>query len=226
MLRRNIDPRAESSKLASLSLIWGIGAAVAYLGLIYRAAVLIENATQVPGLSTSFDEGLVTFVSRSSGTTARSLATVGVAALPIAIIAVLVLALFARVRPTLTVLPVGMLVGAVVGLIGGVSLFLQVVNTSTNRAEFIVALVTIALISLVLRLSRRLRQSYRQNPALVSALVAVVTIVYLFLVNGANIPSILLQDIDVWLALIAFVIVLYSAINMIGFSIRMARGHK
>lgn len=226
MLRRNIDPRVEASKLASLSITWGIVAVVAYLGAIYRAATFIENSTQLPGLSTSFDEGLVTFVSKSSGATAKSLATIGVAALPIAIIAVLVLAFIARVRPTLTVLPVGMLLGAVVGVIGGVSLFLQVVNTTTNRTQFIVALVTIVLISVVLRVSRRVRQYYHQNPALVSALVAIITIVYLFLINGANIPSILLQYIDVWLALIAFGIVLYSALNMIGLSMRAARGHK
>jgi hypothetical protein len=224
MLRRNIDVRAEITKRASLSIVWGVGAAIAYLGIIYRAVTLLENSTQVPGLTTSFDQGLVTFISTSSNSTARSLATFGVAALPIAIIAVIGLGFVARVRPTLTAVPVGMVIASVLGLIGTASLFLKVVNTSANRTQFVVALVTIVLVSLLTRISRQLRQSYRSNPALVSAIVGVVTVAYLFLINGANIPAILLQNIDVWLALAAFGVVLFSAINMIGLAARAGRG--
>jgi hypothetical protein len=224
MLRRNIDVKAEATKLASLSIVWGVGAAVAYLGLIHRAIDLINNGVQSSGLSTSFDSGLISYVNAPGSAATKSLTTIAVAALPFAIIAVLVLGFFGRVRPTLSALPAGMIVAAIVGLAGTVAIFIQVVNTAANRTQFIVALVTIVLISLLLRISRGVRQFYRSNPALVSTIIAVVTIAYLFLLNGANIPSILLSDIDVWLALVSFGIVLYSGINMVGLGARARRG--
>jgi hypothetical protein len=222
MLRRNIDPRAETAKRAWLCIVWGAGAGAAYLGLIYRGLKLIGSTAKSLGLSITFDQGLIAYTSSSSGAS-KSLVTVAIAALPVAIIAVLVLGIVARARPTLTAPPVGLVVAAGIGLVGSVGLLLDVVNTGQNRSGFLAAIVTIVLISILLRISRRVRQSYQSNPALVSAIVGFVSIAYLFLLNAANIPALLLQDIDFWLALVSFGIVLYSAINMIGLAARARR---
>lgn len=224
MLRKNIDAKAEAAKLASLCIVWGVGAAVAYLGGIHRAIDLIKNATHAPGLSTDFDAGLISLVNTNGGAGPTALVTLGITALPIAIIATLVLGFLARAKPTLGALPVGLVLAAAVGLIGGVGLFLNAVNTNENRTQFIAALATIVLVSILLRISKGVRGFYRSNPALVSAIVGVVSIAYLFLINGANIPGILLSEIDIWLALASFGIVLYSGINMIGLGMRARRG--
>ncbi|MBF6590225.1 MAG: hypothetical protein IVW57_06785 [Ktedonobacterales bacterium] len=224
MLRKNIDAKAEAAKMASLSLILGIAAGVAYLGLIRRAVMLLQSTTQIAGLNANFDSGLLTLASAQPGTPSTSLATVAVAALPVAIIATLALSFAARVRPAIAVFPSLLIAAAILGLLGAVALFLYVVNTARHRNDFLVALGTIVAVSILLRLQRSVRQFYRRNPALVSAIVGVVAIAYLVLTNGINISSILLSDVDIWLALIAFVLVLYSAIKMVRLGTRLRRG--
>jgi hypothetical protein len=226
MLRRNIDAKAEAAKLASLSIVWGVAAAVAYLGGIHKAIDLLKSATNAPGLDFTFDSGLIALATPKGSAGPTSLVTLGITALPIAIIATLVLGFLARAKPTMGALPVGLVLAAAVGLIGGVGLFLNAVNTNENRTQFIAALATIVLVSILLRISKGVRRFYRSNPALVSAIIGIVSVAYLFLLNGANIPGILLTEIDIWLALASFGIVLYSGINMIGLGMRARRGGK
>ena len=79
-------------------------------------------------------------------------------------------------------------------------------------------------VSILLRLQRSVRHSYQRNPALVTLLVALLTIVYLVLSNGTNITAIFLTDIDVWLALVAFAIVLFAGIGIARYRRLIPRG--
>ena len=102
--------------------------------------------------------------------------------------------------------------------------FLRVVATPGNGRAAIVALITGVVVSILLRLQRSIRQSYQKNPALVTLLVALLTVIYLVLANGTSITAIFLSDIDVWLALVAFAIVLYAGIRVLRFQRVIPRG--
>jgi xanthine/uracil permease len=129
------------------------------------------------------------------------------------------------VRPTTTVASGLLIPAALLGLLGVVLLFLDVVATVKNRDDFLLALGTLVVIAVLLRLQRSLRHFYRRSPALVSLLVGVLVLAYIFLTNGStNISAIVLSDVDIWLALVAFAIVLYSAIVLVRLGRMLRRG--
>jgi hypothetical protein len=76
----------------------------------------------------------------------------------------------------------------------------------------------------MLRLQRSVRQSYQRNPALVTLVVGLVAIIYLVLSNGTNIASIILTDVDVWLALVAYAIILFAGIGIARYRRLIPRG--
>jgi len=119
----------------------------------------------------------------------------------------------ARVREALPELT-GNPIAAILGLIGALLLFLAQVATRERGTEFIVAPVTIIIVALLLRLQRFVRRFYSRSPAFATLFFGVFTVVYLILANGVNISSIVLSQIDVWLALISFAIVLYAGFNL------------
>jgi hypothetical protein len=109
-------------------------------------------------------------------------------------------------------------------LLSSLVFFLSVVATANNGKGFILALITGVVVSILLRLQRSIRQSYRTNPALVTLLVALLTLVYLVLSNGTSITAIFLADIDVWLALVGFTIVFYAGIGIARYRRLIPRG--
>ena len=88
----------------SAGIAWGVAAVVAYLGLIYQAVQLIVNATNGQWSGGTVDPGIIhaatTF--KQFGATYAQLAGIVVAALPVVIVATIVLGIIARVRPRLT----------------------------------------------------------------------------------------------------------------------------
>ena len=84
-----------------------------------------------------------------------------------------------------------------------------------GQLQFIVALLTIVIVSILLRLQRGIRRFFRRSPAVASLLFAAVTIFYLIISNGANISTLVLQQVDVWLSLLAFAIVLYCGVSLV-----------
>jgi hypothetical protein len=84
-----------------------------------------------------------------------------------------------------------------------------------NGIQFAVALITIVIVSILLRLQRAIRRFFRRSPALASLLFAAVTVFYLIISNGANISSLVLQQVDVWLSLLAFAIVAYCGVTLV-----------
>lgn len=223
---KHLQIRADARKMAVLALVWGLVAGVAYFGLIKHVVQLIMAATGWAGPSISFDSGLITIDPGQAGQvghTHTALYTTAIAALPIAILVIVGLGIVARVRPTATLLTGLLIPAALLGLVGTLLLFVDVVATVKNRNDFLLALGTVVVIALLLRLQRFVRHFYRRSPAVVSVIVGLVLLSYIFVTNGTtNISTIVLTDIDIWLALAAFTIALYCGIILVrrGYSLR------
>jgi hypothetical protein len=218
MRNRNPDARREVIKRATLCIAWGIVAGVAYFGLIGQGVSAAAKATGLIPSGETIDSGLITLTTSSSGVAVpaslHALAIAALGALPIATIAIIVLGILLRVRPRQGLFSGLLIAAAAIGLVGALVFFLRVVATVNNGKGFIVALVTGIIVSVMLRLQRSVRHSYQRNPALVTLVVALVAIIYLVLSNGTNIYSIILTDVDVWLALVAYAIILFAAIGI------------
>ena len=215
--KQQTDPRVDAAKRASLAIAWGVAAAVAYLGLIYQAVQIIVKATNGQWSGGAIDAGIIhaatTF--KEFGATSAQIATIVVAALPVVIIATIVLGIIARVRPRLNIIAPLLIVAGVLGLAASLLLFVALVANLKNGVQFIVALITIVIVSILLRLQRGIRRFFRRSPALASLLFAAVTVFYLIISNGANISSLVLQQVDVWLSLLAFAIVIYCGVSLV-----------
>jgi hypothetical protein len=210
-------PQVVAAKRASLAIAWGVAAGVAYFGLIYQAVNLIVNATNGQWNGGNVDHGIVTVGSqfKEFGDPYSQIATIVIAALPIAIIATIVLAAIARARPRTPAIPGLLIVSGVLGLAASLLLFVALVANLKNGVQFIVALLTIVIVSILLRLQRGIRRFFRRSPAVASLLFAAVTIFYLIISNGANISTLVLQQVDVWLSLLAFAIVFYCGVTLV-----------
>jgi hypothetical protein len=228
--RSSVDPRREVVKRAMLCVAWGVVAGVAYFGLIGQGVSVIAKATGLIGQGETIDSGLINLTtSTSSGGVSvpeslHALAVTALAILPIAIIAIIVLGILLRVRPRQGILAALLIIAGALGLLGSLVFFLRVVATANNGKGFLLALITGVVVSILLRLQRSIRQSYRTNPALVTLLVALLTLIYLVLSNGTSITAIFLADIDVWLALVGFAIVFYAGIQIARYRRLIPRG--
>ncbi|HEX5158076.1 MAG TPA: hypothetical protein VFW17_12750 [Ktedonobacterales bacterium] len=215
--KQQTDPRVDASRRASLAIAWGVAAAVAYLGLIYQAVQLIVNATNGQWSGGNIDQGIVhagtTF--KQFGETYAQLATIVVAALPVFIVATIVLGIVARVRPRLTFIAPLLIACGVLGLAASLLLIVALVANPKNGIQFAIALITIVIVSVLLRLQRGIRRFFRRSPALASLLFAAVTVFYLIISNSANISSLMLEQVDVWLSLLAFAIVAYGGVTLV-----------
>lgn len=215
--KQQTDPRVDAARRASLAIAWGVAAVVAYLGLIYQAVQLIVNATNGQWSGGTVDPGIIhagtTF--KQFGATYAQLAGIVVAALPVVIVATIVLGIIARARPRLTFIAPLLIVCGVLGLAASLLLIVALVANPKNGIQFAVALITIVIVSILLRLQRAIRRFFRRSPALASLLFAAVTVFYLIISNGANISSLVLQQVDVWLSLLAFAIVAYCGVTLV-----------
>ena len=215
--KQQTDPRVDAARRASLAIAWGVAAAVAYLGLIYQAVQLIVNATNGQWSGGNIDQGIVhagtTF--KQFGETYAQLATIVVAALPVFIVATIVLGIVARVRPRLTFIAPLLIACGVLGLAASLLLIVALVANPKNGVQFAIALITIVIVSILLRLQRNIRRFFRRSPALASLLFAAVTVFYLIISNSANISSLMLEQVDVWLSLLAFAIVAYCGVTLV-----------
>ena len=215
--KQQTDPRVDASRRASLAIAWGVAAAVAYLGLIYQAVQLIVNATNGQWSGGNIDQGIVhagtTF--KQFGETYAQLATIVVAALPVFIVATIVLGIVARVRPRVTFIAPLLIACGVLGLAASLLLIVALVANPKNGIQFAIALITIVIVSVLLRLQRGIRRFFRRSPALASLLFAGVTVFYLIISNSANISSLMLEQVDVWLSLLAFAIVAYGGVTLV-----------
>lgn len=217
MAGKTMDPKAEAQKMAALSIVWGAVAAVAYLGLVARAIDLIKAATGWVGPG-EITQGIIKIHTSAHAISTSdlygTLFAISVPAIPAAIVAVIALGIAARVKSNVA-LGGGLVAGAAVGLLGSLALFAAVVNTKSNLNDFLLSLATIVLVTILVRLQKQLRQAFKSNPAVASILLTVVVLAYIFLSNGTSITGIILRQVDIWLALIAFATALYAGITYI-----------
>lgn len=214
--RQKTDPKVVVLQMSSLAIAWALLAGVAYLGLIKKGIDLIAAQTPWQGIET--DSGLIALdaarVERLNATLGM-IAQWAVIALPVMIVAALALGILVRARPRFARGgAAGIGAAGLLGLATTLLIFLAQVATRKNGTEFIVALVTIALVAVLLRLQRFVRRFYRRSPAFATLFFAVFTIVYLILANGVNISSIVMSQVDIWLGIVAFAIVVYAGFHM------------
>ncbi|HEV2237595.1 MAG TPA: hypothetical protein VGR57_13105 [Ktedonobacterales bacterium] len=221
MAGKAVDAKTQVARMASLSVAWGLLAGVAFLGLIKSAVDYAKAHSAWPGFTV--DGGLSTLNVSRVASNYQSLTHLAVIALPIAAGAVIALGIATRVRPTLPVFAVLALVAAVIGLLSAGVIFAAEVVNAQNETSTVVAVATIVLVGVLLRLQRFIRHFYRRTPAFTSLLFVAVTLAYLILSNGSNLSTLILSQVHVWLALIAFLIALYATISQVRAGRRLAR---
>jgi len=227
MASKRPDPRIEAPKMASLSVAWGIVAGVAYLGLIGRAVKYLTTVSPWPGVT--IDQGLVTVLSEPSNSAfhftgvVQTVTQIAVIALPFAIVGVIVLGIAARFSPRQLATGGLLIVATVLGLAGTLVVFVANVATITNGLQFLVALATIVIVAILVRLQRVIRRFYNNAPAFSTLLLTAATLFYLIFSDGVSFSSIIIAQLDIWLALIAFAIAFYAAIRMVRHGQRINR---
>jgi hypothetical protein len=208
--------------MASLSVAWGILAGIAYLGLVKRAVDYATSRTPWPGFNV--DGGLIAIHSAPHlAASYRPLFNAALIVVPVAAVAIIALGIAARIRPSLQLFSIAELVAALLGLISASGIFAIEVVTVQNGTQIGVALATIVLVAVLLRLQRFIRHFYRRAPAAATLLFAAVTLTYLILSNGTNLSSIVLSQVHIWLAVIAFLIATYAAIVQVRAGGRLTR---
>lgn len=221
MAGKSVDAKTRVERMASLSVAWGLLAGVAYFGLIKRAVAYAKANSAWPGFAV--DGGLTTINAGHVASNYQTLTHLALIALPIAAGAVIALGIAARVRPTMSLFAVLGLIAAVLGLASAGMIFVAEVVNAQNGTETAIAVATIVLVGVLLRLQRFIRHFYRRTPAFTSLLFVAVTLAYLILSDGTNLSTIILSQVHVWLALIAFLIVLFATIGQVRAGRRLAR---
>lgn len=220
MAGKSVDAKTQVMRMASLSVAWGILAGIAYLGLIKRAVDYFTATTPWPGFPV--DSGLIALNTAHVASSYRSLATAGLILVPIAVVAVIALGIAVRLKPTARALCWVALAAALLGLVGAGVIFAVEVATVQNGTQLLVAVATIVLVAVLVRLQKVIRHLYRRTPAATTLLFAVVTLAYLILSNGTSLAGIILGQVHVWLATIAFAIAFFAAVGQVRASRRIA----
>ncbi len=218
---RKGDSRVSALKMASLLIAWGLVALLAYLGGVRRFVDFIVSTKIWPAPGVEIDNGLLNPKLGDFGGTYAPIVTATVIALPFAIGAIILFGMILRARPGITILATLSIVASVIGLAGSAFLFLATVANQKNGQGFLIALLTIALVFVLVRLQRFVRRFYQRSPAFATLFFALLAIIFVILSNGTTITSIILSQIDYWLALVAFGITLYASINLTRHSRRL-----
>jgi hypothetical protein len=213
MGNRKGDTRVSALKMASLLIAWGLAALLAYLGGVSRFLDFLDKAKiwAKPG---DIDSGLINPKLGDFGGTYAPIVTATVIALPFAIGAIILFGMILRARPGITILASLSIVASIIGLAGSLFLFLPNVVNKENEQGFLIALLTIVLVFVLVRIQRFVRRFYQRSPAFATLVFGLLAIVFIILSNGTQITGIILKQIDYWLALVSFSITLYASINL------------
>ncbi len=210
---RKGDSRVSALKMASLLIAWGLAALLAYLGGVSKFVDFLDTAKIWPKPG-DIDSGLINPKLGDFGGTYAPIVTATVIALPFAIGAIILFGMILRARPGITILASLSIVASIIGLAGSLFLFLPNVVNKENEQGFLIALLTIILVFVLVRIQRFVRRFYQRSPAFATLLFGLLAIVFIILSNGTQITGIILKQIDYWLALVSFGITLYASINL------------
>lgn len=224
MPSKPMDAKKQATRMASLSVAWGIIAGVAYLGLINAAIVALAKLAPEALQPGQVDTGILHIQPAQFAGRLASFAPLVTIGIPVAAVAITGLGIAARFKPAVPWLALGQIVAAVLGLFAALVLFLAVVLTSQDTTEVVVALLTIVVVGVLVRLQKLVRRFYRYSPGLASLVLAALTLAYLILSSGASVSAILLHQVDTWLALLAFLLALYAGVIGVRASRRLAMG--
>ena len=229
--QQQVSPKTGSAKMSTLAIVWGLVAGVAYLGLIQGAAERIYSAVGSSLAPGATDSGLRTLDSQLTSqfhiavNSFSSLSTVAIAAIPVAILGTIALGLAVRLRPAQGAFSSLLIVAGVLGLVGTALLFVDLVaNDPSHRSAFFLAIGTIVVAAVLLRLQKFVRRFYQRSPAAATLIIGLVAVAYLFLANNSSIFTIVLEDLDIYLAVAAFAIVIYAGYHTTRHGQRLRRG--
>jgi hypothetical protein len=210
---RKGDSRVSALKMASLLIAWGLAALLAYLGGVSRFVDFLDTAKIWPKPG-DIDSGLINPKLGDFGGTYAPIVTATIIALPFAIGAIILFGMILRARPGITILASLSIVASIIGLAGSLFLFLPNVVNKENEQGFLIALLTIVLVFVLVRIQRFVRRFYQRSPAFATLIFGLLAIIFIILSNGTQITGIILKQIDYWLALVSFGITLYASINL------------
>ena len=99
--------------------------------------------------------------------------TATVIALPFAIGAIILFGMILRARPGITILATLSIIASIIGLAGSLFLSWPNVVNKENEQGFLIALLTIVLVFVLVRLQRFVRRFYQRSPAFATLVLCV-----------------------------------------------------
>lgn len=210
------------AKYASLSLVWGIIALVAFAalpwlhsgktsttGFAYALKAITGGNKEIPSLSDPV--GLLFFLS--------------ILLIPLAAMAVVATSLVARVRAPSHALIAGNIFAAIVGIVGTIGMFIpNVAENPTDQYKFGVAALIVVASTVISRVQKQLRHFFQDHPTVASVLLLGVAYGSVLLANFATFTSIILDQFGLWVTLVAFLVMTYGGYTMQREARRARRG--
>ncbi len=218
-------PQVAAAKRASMGIAWSVVAGVAYLGLI-SAALNAVGGSLISANLLADNVALYAIPQAKEviGGQYASLASAAIAAIPVAIVVGIAIGIAARLRPTTGLFSTLLFLAGLLGLIGVLLLAVTQFANPKKELAFAIAIGTIVVVGLVLRLEHVIRRFYGRSPAIASLILAALILVYFVLTNTTSISSVFLDNLNIWLALVAFAIVVYSGYHHIRAGHRLRKG--
>ncbi len=221
------------AKFASMNIVWGLLALASYLvlpwvrnapaasrqGFCYSFAFLqsFNGANTTTGFCYTIQVAqhglqLGMGAKAQAGDPLSLLFLLLVLLIPVAAIGAVVLGFIARARNASRVETNLNIATAIVGIAGTVVMFIPLVaEQAETQQKFLFAAVIVVATTIVSRIQKQLRKLFQDHPTIASVGLLVVAYLTIYLASQITFEAIILTQIGVWLALIAFVISLYAA---------------
>lgn len=202
----------EVAKYATLTFVWGIFALIAFsllpwlhkgaahtTGLTYAINVLTKGTKEIPSLGDPL--GLLFFLS--------------IVLIPLAAVGVLTTSIIARLRQPSRALLGGGIFAAIVGIVGTVGMFIpNVAENPNDQYKFGIAALIVVGSTILSRVQKQLRHFFQDHPTIASVLLLGVAYVSVLSANFATFTTVILDQLGLWLALIAFLVTTYGGFTM------------
>ncbi len=216
------------AKYATLSIVWGIIALASFVvlpwilhppanttgGFCYSLA-LNQDKTTTTGFCYALavaQNGLhISGYRGSSGDPLSLLFLLLVIFIPIAALTNIILGFIAATRSAARPVTNLNIAAAIVGIAGTVIMFIPfVAQNPDNQHKFLFAAVIVVATSVISRVQKQLRKFFQDHPTVASLGLLVIGYAAVWLADQITFTAIILTQVGVWLALIAFVVALYA----------------
>jgi hypothetical protein len=215
---------SEVAKYASLGLVWGVIALLAFILLPW----LHDGTHGFTYVGTVAQHGVGAIKGNPQGSLADPVSFLFfllIVLIPVASIVVIVTSLIARIRPPSRALLNGTIAAAIVGIAGTLVMFVpNVANNPEDQKKFAFAAGVVVLTGVLSRIQKQLRSLFSDHPTVASLLLLIVVYAFIFSENYATFTSIIFSQSGIWLSLVAFLIATFGGYSMIREMRRARRG--